>query len=91
MSACEVDDRLFIGGTWVCPHTEEVGACVAEIRETDIDRAVTAARGHARGRVRGNRMFGTTWESGSPGGSGLRCGCRCLRLVEALRDDGEPR
>jgi betaine-aldehyde dehydrogenase len=50
-----VHDRLFIGGDWVAPasgamlsvvspHTEEVIADVAEAQETDVDRAVAAAR-----------------------------------------------
>jgi len=48
-------DRLFIGGSWVkpstdnridviSPNTEELVIRVAEARETDIDRAVAAAR-----------------------------------------------
>ena len=51
----QVREHLFIGGDWVKPsttatidvvnpHTEEVIARVAEAREADVDRAVTAAR-----------------------------------------------
>ncbi len=51
----QTHDRLFIGGTWVppsspstidviSPHTEEVIARVPEAGESDIDRAVVAAR-----------------------------------------------
>ena len=50
-----VHDKLFIGGEWVAPatdatidvvspHTEEVIGRVPEARETDVDRAVAAAR-----------------------------------------------
>ena len=54
-SALRHPDRLFIGGAWVEPHsgrqleivspdTEQVVARVAEADETDMDRAVAAAR-----------------------------------------------
>jgi acyl-CoA reductase-like NAD-dependent aldehyde dehydrogenase len=50
-----VQDRLFIGGEWVAPHsgrliesidpsTEEVWAHIAEADASDVDAAVAAAR-----------------------------------------------
>jgi len=76
-------DRLFIGGAWVEPHsgrqieivspdTEQVVARVAEADETDMDRAVAAAR----------KAFDTgPWSWMSPAGrvAAMR------RFVEALR------
>jgi len=55
MPSLKHPDRLFIGGEWVLPHsgrqleivspdTEQVVARVAEADETDMDRAVAAAR-----------------------------------------------
>lgn len=55
LSSLRHPDRLFIGGKWVEPHcsrqleiispdTEQVVGHVAEADETDMDRAVTAAR-----------------------------------------------
>src|SRR5580704_5456221 len=52
--------KLYIGGEWSAPHsgrmilsidpsTEEVWAHVAEADETDVDRAVAAARAAMRG------------------------------------------
>jgi len=76
-------DRLFIGGAWVEPHsgrqieivspdTEQVVARVAEADETDMDRAVAAAR----------KAFDTgPWPWMSPAGRVVAM----RRFVEALR------
>jgi aldehyde dehydrogenase (NAD+) len=78
-------DRLYIGGEWVLPHsgraiasidptTEEVWAEVAEADESDIDRAVEAARSAMRGPWR-NKVTAT------------QRGILLFKLAELIRRD----
>jgi len=94
-----IEDRLFIGGEWVAPHsgrviesidpsTEEVWAHVAEADEDDIDAAVAAAR---------NALAGP-WRNVDPSKRGAllhRLGQLILENAERLawiesRDNGKP-